>query len=60
MTSIRWRKSSHSGAGGDNSACVEVLGTLTALRDSKNATGPVLPGNVDALVHDIKTGQFER
>jgi hypothetical protein len=60
MTSTRWRKSSRSGGDGANSGCVEVLGTLTALRDSKNATGPVIQGNVDALVHDIKTGGFDR
>jgi hypothetical protein len=37
-----WRKSSHSG--GDGTECVEVARAdrLTAVRDSKNPTGPVL------------------
>ncbi|MGW0668003.1 DUF397 domain-containing protein [Streptomyces sp. NPDC002746] len=36
-----WRKSSHSGQGGD---CIEIAGltTRTAVRDSKNPTGPAL------------------
>ena len=41
----RWRKSSFSGGeGGGNDNCVEValLGNATAMRDSKNARGPVL------------------
>jgi hypothetical protein len=59
MIETQWRKSSHSG-GNPEGACVELHGSLTALRDSKNATGPVIQGNIDALVRDIKTGQFER
>lgn len=42
LTYARWRKSSRSnGAGND---CVEVaaVADATAVRDSKNATGPVL------------------
>jgi hypothetical protein len=42
---IDWRKSSHSsGTGGGNSDCVEVAfaGPVAAIRDSKNAAGPVL------------------
>lgn len=41
----RWRKSSYStGNGGGNDSCVEVAhaGPITAIRDSKNASGPVL------------------
>jgi len=41
----RWRRSSFSGGnGGGNDECVEVAltGPEAALRDSKNATGPVL------------------
>ena len=34
-----WRKPSSSV---QNGACVEVRGDLTALRDSKNVTGPIL------------------
>jgi hypothetical protein len=46
----RWRKSSFSGGtGGGNDDCVEVAfaDSVTALRDSKNVTGPVLvvPGS---------------
>jgi hypothetical protein len=39
----RWRRSSFSGGGGDEN-CVEValMDAATALRDSKNATGPTL------------------
>lgn len=44
LSGARWRKSSHSGGTGDNDNCVEVAfgGELTAVRDSKNAGGPVL------------------
>jgi hypothetical protein len=43
MPTARWRKSSYSGTG-NNSACVEVAfgGPAAAVRDSKNAAGPVL------------------
>jgi hypothetical protein len=39
----RWRKSSRSNGGIDGN-CVEIaeLGTATAIRDSKNPTGPSL------------------
>lgn len=42
MHSNEWRKSSYSGSA--NSSCVEVALTeiQTAVRDSKNATGPQL------------------
>jgi Domain of unknown function (DUF397) len=42
---VRWRKSSFSGGeGGGNDNCVEVAlsGSTTAVRDSKNAAGPIL------------------
>jgi hypothetical protein len=45
LTHARWRKSSFSGGdGGGNDTCVEVavVPSATAVRDSKNATGPVL------------------
>jgi hypothetical protein len=45
IADARWRKSSFSsGTGGGNDNCVEValIGTATALRDSKNTTGPAL------------------
>lgn len=40
---MRWRRSSFSSGSGDTN-CVEVAfaGDATALRDSKNAAGPVL------------------
>lgn len=47
MTNHEWRKSSFSG---DSTTCVEVNGTQTALRDSKNPNGPILPGRVSELV----------
>lgn len=39
----RWRKSSFSSGGGDDN-CVEaaLAGTVAALRDSKNPSGPIL------------------
>jgi uncharacterized protein DUF397 len=42
MSNVLWRKSSRSASGGAN--CVEVgyLPDATAIRDSKNAAGPVL------------------
>jgi Domain of unknown function (DUF397) len=45
LSGVRWRRSSYSsGSGGGNSDCVEVAfgGQAAAIRDSKNATGPVL------------------
>jgi hypothetical protein len=45
LAGARWRKSSYSsGTGGGNSTCVEVAfsGPTVAIRDSKNAPGPVL------------------
>lgn len=50
-----WRKSSHSGS---ESNCVELAGTLDALRDSKNPAGPVLRLGLGALVADVKSGRF--
>lgn len=52
-----WRKSSRSTQGGN---CVEIDGNLSAVRDSKNATGPVIRGSVPALVAAIRTGQITR
>jgi hypothetical protein len=42
LSGARWRKSSFSGGGGSN--CVEVAdaGPAVAVRDSKDALGPVL------------------
>jgi hypothetical protein len=43
LSRARWRKSSRSG-GGNNTDCVEVafVGTVTAVRDSKNQSGAAL------------------
>jgi Domain of unknown function (DUF397) len=59
----RWRKSSHSG--GDSGACVEIARPDDAfgVRDSKNATGPVLTLAVEqgmALLAAVKGGRFQR
>jgi hypothetical protein len=45
LNGLRWRKSSFSGGeGGGNDSCVEIAfaGSAAAVRDSKNADGPVL------------------
>jgi hypothetical protein len=52
-----WRKSSRS-ANGHN--CVELCGTLDQVRDSKNVAGPVLRGNVPALVRAIQADTIDR
>ena len=49
---IHWRKSSFSG--GENSACVEVVPTLDAVRDSKNPDGPILRADLRGLLSLIK------
>jgi hypothetical protein len=58
---LRWRKSSHSGNGGD---CVEVgtgLPGKIGVRDSKNPDGSVLsfgPEEWDAFIEGIKRGEL--
>jgi hypothetical protein len=52
-----WRKSTYSGS---QSNCVEVVGTLDWVRDSKNPVGPTLRVDVGALVAAVKAGQFDR
>ncbi|MFD7718078.1 DUF397 domain-containing protein [Streptomyces sp. NPDC059814] len=44
LASAIWRKSSYSGGGSSGGDCIEVAGltTRTAVRDSKNPTGPAL------------------
>lgn len=51
----RWRKSSYSGT---ESSCVELVGTLDQLRDSKNPAGPSLRLDVVALVSAVKSGRL--
>jgi hypothetical protein len=48
---MRWRKSSFSGSNGGS--CIEVAGTLNAVRDSKNPSGPVLTGRIDLLISAV-------
>ncbi len=59
----RWRKSSFSGNGGGN--CVEVAsleGGMTAIRDSKDRTGPVLiftAAEWQAFLSGVHAGEFD-
>jgi hypothetical protein len=39
--------------------CVELCGTLDQVRDSKNVAGPVLRGDVPALVRAVQAGAFD-
>ena len=44
-----WRKSSYSGGGSEDSACVEVaFAQAVRVRDSKNTAGPELEFSVEA------------
>lgn len=52
-----WRTSSRSQNGAN---CVELRNTLDEIRDSKNATGPTMRGDVRALTRMIRTGGFDR
>lgn len=58
---MKWRKSSYSNGGGGGS-CVELAGTLAAVRNSKNPTGPVLrfadAGALNRLLVAIKRGEL--
>lgn len=51
----RWRKSTRSG---QDTNCVE-LSNLDSIRDSKNPSGPALPGAV-AMVAAVKAGRLDR
>jgi hypothetical protein len=48
IANTHWRKSSYSG--GENADCIELAGTLDAIRDSKNPAGPVLYADLSGLV----------
>jgi hypothetical protein len=56
-----WRKSTRSS---NTDSCVEVRGSLDAVRDSKNPDGPVLhfvrPASVAALVATVRTGKLDQ
>jgi hypothetical protein len=54
---MRWRKSSRSS--GQNGACVE-LAFAGAVRDSKNAAGPILRVDLRGLLTSVKAGAFDR
>ncbi|GAA0520516.1 hypothetical protein GCM10011581_10830 [Saccharopolyspora subtropica] len=58
---VQWRKSSRSQQGAQ---CVEVGATaeFTAVRDSKNPTGPALllaPSEFTAMIRSAKAGRFD-
>jgi hypothetical protein len=60
LSGAQWRKSSRSNGTGGN--CVEVahLPALTAVRDSKNPTGPALvfaPAAFGAFLDIVKAGR---
>lgn len=48
-----WRKS---GRSQNDQNCVELCGSLDAVRDSKNRTGTPLRADVPALIEAIKRG----
>ncbi len=52
-----WRKSSRSQNGHN---CIELRNTLDHMRDSKNAAGPTLRGDIPALVRAIQAGELDR
>lgn len=53
----RWRKSSHSGS---DANCVELIGTLDRIRDSKHPTGPTLHLDLTTFLTTLKTGHLDR
>jgi Domain of unknown function (DUF397) len=55
---LRWRKSSYSGGGGNE--CIEVAEGLGAVRDSKNPAGPVLHGDLRGLLAGVRSGRLGR
>jgi hypothetical protein len=55
LESLRFKKVRASGPNGN---CVEIAHTLGHLRDSKTPGGPVLAGDVRALVAAVKGGAF--
>lgn len=57
VTNVVWRKASRSGG---NNQCVELCGTLDAVRDSKRPDGAVLSvRGLPALIAAVKVGRFD-
>jgi hypothetical protein len=56
MTTVRWRKSGHSG---QQTNCVELAHTRDRIRDSKNPAGPTLAGDVTALLDVVRGDLLE-
>ncbi|WP_424189165.1 DUF397 domain-containing protein [Actinokineospora sp. G85] len=54
---MEWRKSSFSGSGGN---CVQVRQDLTAVRDSKNPSGPTLAVDLRQLTAAARSGKLDR
>ncbi len=52
-----WRKSSFSG---DSGSCVQVRQDLTAIRDSKNPTGPTLAVDLSGLLATVRADTLNR
>lgn len=52
----RWRKASASG--GNGGECVELAHTGDRIRDSKNANGPALAGDVAGLLAAVKADRI--
>lgn len=51
-----WRKARRSQ---NDMNCLELRDTLDRVRDSKNAAGPVLRGDMRALLRTVQTGRFD-
>ena len=58
IPTVHWRKSTFSG--GDNNACVELTGTLDAVRDSKNPDGPILRADLHGLLTALQDDRLNR
>lgn len=62
VTSVRWRKSSRSGNGGNTCVELAALGGRTGVRDSKDPQGGRLafgPAVFAAFLRDVKTGRHD-
>ena len=61
---IEWRKSSHSGGGGEGIDCVEVaaVAQIALIRDSKDPDGPQLTiprTRLRTLITNVKSGRYD-